>query len=129
MATVRRHTVISRPAADVWRLLGDPAALPTWWPGIVSATVDGATRVVVTGTGLPMPEEIVTCDRLARRFQYRITAPLFQHHLSTLDVLELDDNSCVAVYGVDAKPDVLALAIGGAAGAALENAKRLLEES
>ena len=75
--TIRHEIRINRPAADVWALAGDAAALHTWFPGIVSCTVDGNQRVIVMGTGLPMPEEILVIDNNQRRFQYRITAPLF----------------------------------------------------
>ena len=128
MATVRRHVRINRPAAEVWAIVGDAAALPRWFPGIVDAKVDGAVRIVTTGAGLPMPEEIVTCDPLLRRFQYRITAPMFRHHLSTIDVIDLEDGTTLAIYAVDADPSVLALTIGGAAGAALEYVKTMLEQ-
>jgi hypothetical protein len=104
--TVRRQVRIACPAADVWAMVGDPIRLPEWFPGITACTVDGATRVIVTGSGLPMPEEIVTIDHLLRRFQYRITAPL---------------------YGVDADPSTMALVIGGAAGNALEHLRHLME--
>jgi hypothetical protein len=102
--SVRRHVRIDRPAADVWALIGDPARIPEWFPGIDSATVDGTTRTITTGAGMPMPEEILTNDPLQRRFQYRITAPMFREHLSTLDVIELDDRSCLVVYSADAEP-------------------------
>ena len=128
MATVRRHVRINRPAADVWAIVGDAAALPRWFPGIVDAKVDGVVRIVTTGAGLPMPEEIITCDPLLRRFQYRITAPMFRHHLSTIDVIDLEDGTTLAIYAVDAEPSVLALTIGGAAGAALEYVKTMLEQ-
>jgi hypothetical protein len=125
--SVRRQVRIARPAADVWALVGDPARLPEWFPGITDAVVDGTSRVITTGAGLPMPEEIVTLDHLLRRFQYRITAPLFREHLSTLDVLDLDDGTCLVVYGVDAEPSTMALVIGGAAGNALEHLRTLME--
>ncbi len=108
--------------------MGDATALPRWFPGIVDAKVDGAVRIVTTGTGLPMPEEIITCDPLLRRFQYRITAPMFRHHLSTIDVIDLEDGTTLAIYAVDAEPSVLALTIGGAAGAGLEHLKTMLEQ-
>lgn len=126
-ASVRRQVRIGRPAQVVWDLVGDPGRIQEWFPGIVSSTVEGATRTVVTASGLPMPEEILTCDDLARRFQYRITAPLFVEHLSTLDVLDLGDGTCLAVYAADAEPAVLALVIAGAAGNALRNVRRLME--
>lgn len=125
--SVRRHVRIRRPADEVWAAIGDPARVHEWFPGIESATVDGPTRVVTTGAGLPIPEEIVTHDDIARRFQYRITGPIAQEHLSTLDVLDLDDGTCVVVYAADAVPATMALVIAGAAGSALEHLRERME--
>lgn len=125
--SVRRHVRIARPAAEVWERIGDPARIQEWFDGIESSTVDGSTRVVVTGSGMPMPEEIVTNDPVQRRFQYRITAPLFREHLSTLDVLDLGDDTSVVVYAADAAPSMLALLIAGAAGSALEQLRDDME--
>lgn len=125
--SVRRQVRIARPPEVVWALLGDPARIQEWFPGITGSTVDGTSRVITTGSGLPMPEEILTCDPVQRRFQYRITAPMFREHLSTLDVLDLGDGTSLVVYSADADPSVLALVIAGAAGNALEHARTLLE--
>jgi uncharacterized protein YndB with AHSA1/START domain len=125
--SVRRHVRIARPAADVWEVVGDPGRICEWFPGIIDVKVDGATRVITTGSGLPMPETIVTNDPIQRRFQYRISAPAFREHLSTLDVLDLGDGTSVVVYGADAEPATLALIIAGAAGNALEHLRSLLE--
>jgi hypothetical protein len=124
---VRREVRIERPAAEVWDLVGDPARVAEWFPGIVAATVDGSTRVVTLASGVPMPEEIVTCDPVTRRFQYRITAPMVTEHLSTIDVFELDDDSCLVSYGCDASPATIALVIGGAGGHALHTLRDGLE--
>jgi hypothetical protein len=35
-------------------VVGDPTRLAEWFPGVVSCTVDGTTRVVTTGSGLPL---------------------------------------------------------------------------
>ena len=126
-ASVRRQVRIARAPDDVWALVGDPARIQEWFPGIESSTVDGTTRVIVTGSGLPMPEEIVTNDAIQRRFQYRITAPMFREHLSTLDVLDLGDGTCLVVYAADANPSTMALVIAGAAGNALEHLKVMME--
>jgi hypothetical protein len=126
-ASVRRHVRIDRPAADVWALIGDPARIQEWFPGIESSTVDGTSRVITTGTGMPMPEEIVTNDPLQRRFQYRITAGMFREHLSTLDVIDLDDGTCLVVYAADASPAAMALVIAGAAGDALRHLRSMME--
>ena len=127
-ASVRRHVRINRPADDVWALVGDPGRIAEWFPGIVSAEVDGSTRVVTTGSGIPMPEEIVTNDPLQRRFQYRIVAPIVREHLSTLDVLDLGDGTSLVMYAADAEPAPMALVIAGAAGNALDHLRQLLEK-
>ena len=125
--TVRRQERIARPADEVWALVGDPGRIHEWFPGIESATVDGSSRMIVTGAGIPMPEEIVTNDPLQRRFQYRIVAGIVREHLSTLDVLDLGDGTCLVVYSADADPATMALVIAGAAGNALANLRELME--
>lgn len=125
--TVRREVRINCPADKVWALVGDAARIPEWFPGIVEAVVDGDTRTITTGSGIPMSEEFVA-DPLQRRFQYRITGGLFREHVSTLDVIDLGDDTCLVVYGVDADPNTMALVIGGAAGNALEHLRTLMED-
>ena len=125
--SVRRHVRIARPPEDVWARIGDPARIQDWFPGIVSSTVDGTTRVITMASGLPMPEEILTHDNVQRRFQYRITAPIFRAHTSTIDVHDLGDGTSLVVYSVDAEPSTMALVIGGAAGNALQHLQALVE--
>jgi Polyketide cyclase / dehydrase and lipid transport len=123
-----RHEIrIHRSAADVWALAGDATKLHTWFPGIVDCTVDGNLRVITMGTGMPMPEEILLIDHTQRRFQYRITAPLFAYHRGTIDVLDLGDGTCVVVYAADADPRTMALTIGGGCADALDELKRQME--
>lgn len=128
MASVRRQALIARPAERVWRTVGDPTTLASWFPGIVEVAVDGSTRSVTTASGLTIPEEIVTNDPLQRRFQYRITAPMVRDHLGTIDVLEISEDSSLVVYATDCRPDAMALMIAGAAHQALAKLKGQLEE-
>lgn len=125
--TVRRQVRINCPPGEVWARIGDPARIQEWFPGIESSSVEGTTRVIHTGAGLPIPEEIVTHDSVQRRFQYRITAPMFTEHLSTLDVLDLEDGTSLVVYAADAVPATMALVIAGAAGNALLHLRDLME--
>lgn len=127
MATMRHHVVVEAPPDAAWRLLGDPARVAEWFPGIVGCTIEGTTRTVHLATGISMPEAIVTVDRLLRRFQYSLRVPLVRSHLSTIDVMDLGDRRCCCVYGVDSDPGVMALVIAGAAHDGLARAKQLLE--
>jgi uncharacterized protein YndB with AHSA1/START domain len=123
-----RHEIrIHRSAADVWALACDATKLHTWFPGIVDSTVDGNMRVITMGTGLPMPEEILLIDHTQRRFQYRITAPIFVHHRGTIDVIELADDECLVVYSTEADPRTMALVIAGGTAGALVELKRQME--
>ncbi len=124
--SIRHDVRIGRSADDIWALVGDPARLDEWFPGIESCTVDGDQRVIVTRSGLPMPEQLLTVDNTLRRFQYRITSPLFTEHLGTVDVHDLEDGTALVVYSTDAAPAALALVIGGAARAALANLAALM---
>lgn len=125
--SVRRHVRIARSSDEVWAVVGDPARVQDWFPGIAASTVDGVIRTITTDAGTTMHEEIVTNDPLQRRFQYRLTAPMFHEHLSTLDVLDLGDGTSLVVYGADAIPSTMALVIAGAAGNALEHLRDIME--
>lgn len=125
--SIRHQIRIRRSAADVWALAGDPTRLHTWFPGIVDCKVDGNVRVITTGIGLPMPEQIVMNDDAQRRFQYEITAPMFRKHRGTIDVIELDTDECMVVYSTDCEPRAMALVIGGGTHGALAELKRQME--
>ena len=119
LGSIRHHVRIARSADDVWALVGDAARLHEWFPGIVACEVDGDRRTITTGTGLPMPEEILVHDDVQRRFQYRLDVPIVAFHRGTIDVLDLGDDECVVVYQTDADPRTMALVIGGGARGAL----------
>ena len=128
MGTIRREVIIDRPPDEVWPLIGDPEAIAGWFPGMVTATVEGSTRTVTASSGLPLPEEIVTNDPILRRFQYRVVGPMLRSHLATVDVFDLHDGRSLVSYSTDADPDPVALVIGGATGNALKELKRQLEQ-
>lgn len=128
LGSIRHEIRIRRPAADVWALAGDPARLDEWFPGITSCQVDGTTRVIVLGSGLPMPEELLVRDPIQRRFQYRITAPVFRHHRGTIDVIDLGDETCLVVYSTEADPRTMALTIAGGTAGALDELRRQMEQ-
>jgi len=125
--SVRHEIRVHRPADVVWGLVGDPARLHHWFPGITNCTVDGTQRVILLASGMPMPEEITVNDSVMRRFQYRITAPIFQYHRGTIDVIDLGDDTTLVVYSTDADPRTMALTIGGGTARALDELKRQME--
>jgi hypothetical protein len=129
LGSIRHEVRINRSAAQVWELAGDPARLHEWFPGIVSCEVNGTSRVIVTGSGIPMPEEILVNDGVQRRFQYQLKVPIFKHHRGSIDVIDLGDETCLVVYGTEADPRSMALVIAGGTAGALDELKRQMESA
>ncbi len=127
LGSIRHQIRINRPAADIWKLAGDPARLHEWFPGISSCTVDGTSRTIVMGSGIAMPEEILVNDAVQRRFQYRLTPPLFKFHRGTIDAVDLGDETTLVIYSTEADPRAMALTIAGATAGALDELKRQME--
>ena len=128
LGSLRHEIRIHCGADDVWARVRDAAGLHTWFPGITSCQVDGMNRVIVLGSGIPMPEEILVIDDVQRRFQYRITAPIFKHHRGTIDVIDLGDETSLVVYSTEADPRTMALTIAGGTAGALDELKRQMEQ-
>ena len=127
LGSVRHHVRIGRPVDEVWDLVGAPERLHEWFPGITRSDVEGSTRVITLASGLPLPEEILVNDRTMRRFQYRITAPMFVHHRGTIDVIDLGDSTSLVVYSTEADPRTMALLVGAGTADALDELRRRLE--
>ena len=125
--SVRREVVIGVDADTAWGVVGRPELLHRWFPGIVACEVAGDVRTVTLATGLTLDETILTCDPLQRRFQYRIAGGFFTEHLASVDVIPLDDATCMVIYASDAAPATMAVVLGGATGGALVELRRLLE--
>ncbi|MFP5256906.1 MAG: SRPBCC family protein [Acidimicrobiia bacterium] len=126
-ASQRRHRIVHVSADRAWALVSRPELLHLWFPGIEACTVEGGTRTITTGMGLQLREELLTNDSLQRRFQYRISGGLFREHLASIDVLPLDEASCVVAYASDADPATMAVILGGAMEGALAELARQLE--
>jgi hypothetical protein len=127
LGSIRHETRIRRSAHDVWQLVGDAARLHEWFPGIASSPVDGTSRLITTDAGLAMPEEILVVDPIQHRFQYRLTSPVIRHHRGTIDVIDLEDATCLVTYSTEADPRAMALVIGGATAGALDELRRQME--
>jgi carbon monoxide dehydrogenase subunit G len=125
--SVRREVEIAVPAERAWAVVGRPELLHTWFPGIVACEVDGDERTIHTGTGMTLPEKIVTNDPTQRRFQYQLTGGFFAEHLGTVDVVALGDERCLVTYSSDVRPAAMALILGGATHGALRELQRQLE--
>ncbi|MFJ8912694.1 SRPBCC family protein [Amycolatopsis sp. NPDC102389] len=123
MATLRSHALINADAELVWRVLSDAANVADWFPAMSGSTGDGERRTVTLRDGSKLEEAVVTSDAYLRRFQYRVVGGdlAVDHHLGTVDVLDLGDGSCLVVYGTEIEPESAAAAFDGAIGDAVAN--------
>ncbi|SFW73231.1 SRPBCC family protein [Amycolatopsis australiensis] len=123
MATLRSHTVIDADADVVWRVLSDGANVADWFPAMAESTGDAEGRTVTLRDGSKLEEAVVTKDAYLRRFQYRVVGGdlAVEHHLGTVDVIDLGNGSCLVVYGTEIEPESTAAAFDGAIGEAVAN--------
>jgi hypothetical protein len=129
MGSIRRNMHVRCSPDEAWKLVGNPGRLHEWFP-MESCRVEGNKRWVTLPSQLVLEEDIVLHDHDLHRFQYKIVNNfLITEHLSTLDVIDDGHGHCIIIYSTEVKPDVFALVIGGAAGEALENARRILERA
>jgi len=99
-----------------------------WFPELGVMTMDGDRRHVTLPSGLPIVEQIVTVDDALRRFQYVIVDNfVISDHLSTIDVIDLEDGTCLVTYSLEIKPDAMSIIIGYATGRAIRNLRDLAE--
>jgi len=126
--SLRRHVVAEAGADEVWSLVGDPARVDHWFPGIESVRVSGDERQLTLRSGAVVTDTIVTLDPLQRRLQHTMRSPLWRSHLGTIDVVALGPRRCLVVYGTDADPPAMAVVLAGAAGQALGALARQAEE-
>lgn len=130
MASLRTHARIARSAEDVWKVVSDPAAISTWFPGIEESTASQGSRSCTLAGGTELEEDIVNVDGSLRRFQYRIRAGMpVEQHLGTVDVLEDGQQASLVVYSTEIEPDSLAEMMGPAIEGGLQGLKDHLEGS
>ncbi|MET7507014.1 SRPBCC family protein [Streptomyces albidoflavus] len=79
-AEARAHRVLDRPAAAVWREVGDFPALAAWHPGIASCTAhpdNPRVRDLVTTDGTRLTEALHARDDTAMTLEYGFVAHPF----------------------------------------------------
>lgn len=125
LATVRNHIRITCPPGAIWDRIGDPCRIQEWFPGMSEVTVRDGRRFITNRIGQGIVEDIVTNDPVMRRFQYKLSQALVpvDHHLGTVDVIDLEDGTSLVVYSTEIVPAALAFALQGAIQAALAELK------
>lgn len=126
MPTLRSHVVIDASPDAVWKVVSDTANIADWFPAMSSSSGDSWRRTVVLQDGSTLDEAVATSDADTRRFQYRVVGgdlPV-EHHLGTIDVIELEAGRSIDVYGTEIEPPAIAEAFDAAISEAVSELPR-----
>jgi hypothetical protein len=90
---------------EAWRVVGDLTGVDSWIPGIVSARVDGSTRVCTTAEGGEIVERITSYSDDARSYDYaHVVQPLpIENSHGTLSV-KADGDGSLVVWEAEFEP-------------------------
>jgi uncharacterized protein YndB with AHSA1/START domain len=67
------YTLITRTSPDrAWAVVGDPAGIASWVPGVEGVDVDGFTRICRFADGRVQREEFSIATDTAREFDYSV---------------------------------------------------------
>jgi len=70
---LRNEIRVDATPDDVWAVVGDLAGADRWVPGVISARIDGGTRVCTLADGSQIREEISDYSPEQRRYSYTHT--------------------------------------------------------
>lgn len=95
---------ISRPAEEVWAVVGDFGGIGEWMPGVESCVVDGDERIL-TMLGMQITERLESRDPDTRKLVYAIVGGIpVGNHRATITVTEVGSGSLVS-WEVEVEPD------------------------
>ncbi|HRK63476.1 MAG TPA: SRPBCC family protein [Terricaulis sp.] len=110
MATITKEVRSPRPAAEVWALLRDFAAVHELAKGFVASTEmePSGARLVTFVNGVQVREWLVSADDQAMRLVYAINdSPNYTHYSAAAQVVP-DEEGSRFVWTVDFLPDAMA---------------------
>ena len=132
MASIRTEFVIDVDAARVWQVVGDWADGPLGMARglVVSASAEGALRVVTFANGMIARERLVTRDDDARRIVYSMVGDTVRpgQDNAAMQIVPDGVDRCRFIWTRDVLPDELAEPLRAAMQEASVFIKRTLEE-
>jgi hypothetical protein len=114
-----------------WAVIGDPLAVPRWYPTYVSCQLVGDTRTLRRADGGELVERMLERDDAARTYAYSVIAGVpLRNHRASFTVVPIDGGSRI-VWHTDAEhedPEVdMEARLADRQREALDGLKRLLE--
>jgi len=114
-----------------WAVIGDPLAVPRWYPTYVSCVVVGDTRTLRRADGGVLIERLLERDDAARTYAYSVVSGVpLRSHRASFSVVPAD-GGCRVVWYTDAEPEDpkidMEARLADRQREALDGLKRLLE--
>jgi uncharacterized protein YndB with AHSA1/START domain len=108
MGVDRQVRHLSASADAVWTVVGDPTALPLWFPSVKTCRLEGDQRICELHSGAVITERVLECDSQRRLLRYQISTGLsVASHLGTVEVTEDGPDGCAVTYTTELEPDDL----------------------
>jgi hypothetical protein len=80
------------PPDAAWAVVGDPTAVPRWYPQYVESTLDGDMRTLTRADGVVIHERVLHRDDAGRSYSYSVVDGLpLAHHRAGFEVHERPD--------------------------------------
>lgn len=124
---------VASPPERAWEVVGDLTGVDRWIPGVVSAELDGETRVCTTADGGRIVERISGYSNEARSYGYEHLEqplPLARSH-GTLSVRASGGDGSLIVWEAEFEPpnDEVGKMVEGAYRETLESLGRLVDRA
>ncbi|HWH14131.1 MAG TPA: SRPBCC family protein [Miltoncostaeaceae bacterium] len=84
------------PPAAAWMVVGDPTAVPRWYPTYIDSTLDGDMRTLTREDGVVIHERVLHRDDEGMSYSYSVVDGLpLAHHRAGFEVHPRDAGSRV----------------------------------
>ena len=112
MKVLKEELILNCTAQKLWSILSDVSRCD-WVPTINEITLDGECRIFeMEGMGI-VKEKILLNDDSKMMLQYSAieTRTPIDHHLATMHVTEIDENSCTLIWTTEIDPEIFGDAV------------------
>ena len=112
MKVLKEEMILNCSAKELWNILSDVSRCD-WVPSVEKIWIEGDCRVFEMGGMGVIKEKIILNDDNNMRLQYSAieTATPINHHLASMCVSEIDEETCNFSWVTEIDPEIFADAI------------------
>ena len=129
MKVLKEELILNCTAQKLWSILSDVSRCD-WVPTINEITLDGECRIFeMEGMGI-VKEKILLNDDSKMMLQYSAieTRTPIDHHLATMHVTGIDENSCNLRWTTEIDPEIFGDAVHQGMSVSIEGIKKVINQ-